>query len=272
MDDLIGAAEADSPSADVQPTDTPNAGAQNGANGQAKAAPAPKDPPFHQHPRFQQLIGENRSLKGEVTTLRQAVEDLKRTATQPARTPEQREERAQALRVLKELQSEDPEYQELQQIRKEWAQIKQGYEGIGQVALSQQRAQVAQARSHISNLAKEAGLPGNEQYLNRLTRFIVAELRVNPEHVARFENGDLSVVTDAFQAVHKDFLGSVKREAATNVLNAKNNLQRLPPRPGAGGAAGKEAPMTLKPGDDPRAFRRQMFAKGREVLAEGAEG
>jgi hypothetical protein len=272
VDDVIGAEVAESPSADVQPTESTPPGAQAGANGQPNAQPVVKDPPFHQHPRFQQLIGENRSLKGELAKLQQTVAGLERTASQPARTEEQRQVRAEAIKQLKELFAEDEELRDLLAIRKEFPNIKQGYQGVTELANAQQQQQVRQAISHINQLADKANLDKSPKFRERLTRLVAAEARTIADGAQRVDRGDFAVFDEAFKSVQDEFLGQLKREAAGSVLQTKNAVQGLPPRSGAGGTAGREAAPTLKPGEDPKAFRRSMFARGRAALAESTEG
>lgn len=261
-----GAAVADSPAADVPTADTPP-GAQSGVNGQPNAV---KDPPFHQHPRFQQIIGENRSLKGELATLKQTVEGLQRTASQPARTEEQRQARSEAIKALKELMSEDEELAELLSIRKEFPQLKQGYQGVGQIAKAQQDAATRQGRAQITSLAEKAGLSTDPKYVGRIERLIAAEIYEDKDALERYQGGDLSVIEEKFKAVNDEFFGQTRRQAQTTVLDTKNKTRQLPPV-SRGGAPGADAPPTLKPEDrgNPdkvRAYERSLGEQAKATL------
>lgn len=267
-----GAAVADSPAADVPTADTPP-GAQSGVTGQPSVA---KDPPFHQHPRFQQLIGENRSLKGELATLKQTVDGLQRTASQPARTEEQRQARTEAIKALKELMAEDPELAEVLSMRKEFPQLKQGYQGVGQIAKAQQDAATRQGRAQITTLAEQAGLSTDAKYVGRIERLIAAEIFEDKDALERYQGGDLSVINEKFKLVTDEFLGQTRRAAQTTVIDTKNKTRQLPPV-SRGGAPGADAPPTLKAEDrgNPdkvRAFERGLGETAKRLLQSRGGG
>lgn len=262
MDDgSEGVATAESPAAADVSAATPPAGAQNTGTTQP---PAAKEPPFHQHPRFQQLIGENRNLKGELAEMRSIVDGLKRTAEAPARTADERAQRGEAIKALKDLMTEDPELAELLSIRKEFPQLKQGYQGVQQLSQAQQQAQQRQTFTHIEQLAKSADLPTDKAFLSRLFRLVVSEAQSIPEGEQRYMQGDMSLFDEAFEAVKTGFLGQVRREAAAPVLNAKLKTQRLPPV-SRGGPAGAEAPPKLVEGKE-REFERGMHQRAAALL------
>lgn len=268
MDDTLGVEAADSPSASESATDT-SAGTQNTGTGQPIAQPG-ANRPFHEHPRFQQLIGENRSLKGELAGLKQTVEGLQRTASQPARTEEQRQARSEAIKALKELMSEDEELAELLSIRKEFPQLKQGYQGVGQIAKAQQDAATRQGRAQITSLAEQAGLSTDPKYVGRIERLIAAEIYEDKDALERYQSGDLSVIEEKFKAVNDEFFGQTRRQAQTTVLDTKNKTRQLPPV-SRGGAPGADAPPTLKPEDrgNPdkvRAYERSLGEQAKATL------
>lgn len=263
MDEQDAGAVAESPTADVPTADT-SAGTQNTGNGQPNVAPPVKEAPFHQHPRFQQLIGENRSLKGELGQLKQALDELKRTASQPARSVEDREQRSAAIKALKELMAEDPELAELMAIRKEFPSIKQGVQGVGEVARAQQDMQLRTARSHIEQLAKDAGLPSDPKFTKYVSQMVALATKDIDGGESRFERGDLSVLDEAFKNI-EGFLSQVKRDAATTTLQTKAKTKQLPPVP-RGGAPGQDALPKLKPGEE-RAYREQLHSSASNRLA-----
>ena len=117
--DLGEAAAAGAPPTGTDPAPT--------AEGQPPA-PEPQ-PPFHQHPRFQQLIGENRTLKAAVQNLTQQVQGIQSKAAQQGGqlSPEDRFKYQQAAGALKQLLAEDPELKSLLDIAKQAPKLLQGY-------------------------------------------------------------------------------------------------------------------------------------------------
>lgn len=241
------------------PTPTP-AGAENTeTQGQA---PPEKQPPFHQHPRWQQMLGENRQLKAAVQTLASQMQQLQQAGQQQAGglTPDQQMQYQQAARALREVMQNDPETKELLGLKQHVTQQLQ------QVRQSQMQALERQGVDRILSAAKTAGLPQGKEYLNRLIKSVEAEVLQLPEGRQRFAAGDLTVLDEAFANINEHFLGQMRRDQQAQTLATKDKTRQLPPAP-RGGAAGPAGLPKLDP-DNPRAFQTALNKRATELLNE----
>jgi hypothetical protein len=243
MDDVIeGVDPAASPAADTQPA--PPAEAQNTGTTQ----PTEQQVPFHQHPRWQQVMGENRQLKQTVSGLMQWKEQMERQAQAGAPpTPEQQMQFQQAAGALRQIIGSDPELKALLELAKNSNGLLQAPQAMQAIQQSQFQALTRSAQSRISELAKAEGLAGDARTRRYIESMVTDEiLSMGPEAVARYRQGDQSVISEAFEQI-KGFTGSLRRSATTNVLQTKDATNRLPPRP-AGGQAGPVGTGNHEPG------------------------
>lgn len=267
-EEVVDGAGAGSPPAAVPPA-APSAGSQNTG--------LPAEPPFHLHPRFQTLIRENRESRTQLQTLSQQNQQLQRdmqalqkTASAPAYSQEQRDERTKARQIIKELMNEDPEYakeqSELAQIRAAFPHLLRGYQGVQNLNQSQADGNVRQGRQLIAEVAKKA-LPDNPRAAERMEDLVTGLLTRDEALFRRFQAGDTTAIQEAFATVDADFLSQLRRQATAQVAITKEQTRRLPPRPG-GGLPTEVAPPKLDP-DNPRDYMRRLSEASQKVLGGG---
>lgn len=278
MADEQGVDVAESPAAPASPSATPPAAPNAGV--------PPADPeasvPFHRHPRWierQRQFEELRSGVGQrdqtIAQLQRQVQELQRTASGPARSAEESFQRQQAQQALEDLVKDHPTLAPLIQLAKVAPQLVQGYQGVSEVARAQQDMQIRAARSHIADLAKTAGLVTDDKSLKYITRMVAMAAGELENGSDRFEQGDLSVLDEAWKEI-EGFLGQFKRTATATVLDAKNKTAKLPPRPTGGGPA-EDAPPELKAEDrgdtvKVRAYERSLGEQAKRLLAQKLRG
>ena len=259
--DLGEAAAAGAPPTGADPAPT--------AEGQPPA-PEPQ-PPFHQHPRFQQLIGENRTLRATVQTLGQRLQSIETKAAQQGGqlSPEDRFKYQQAAGALKQLLAEDPELKSLLDIAKQAPKLLQGYEGVEHLTAAQQATQHRAASDHIKQLAQAAGMSQDPKFLQHLVPMVARAARGLPDADHRYDSGDFTVLDEAFESVKPYFQ---QRQAARNLLDTKHNVQRLP-LPAKGGAPGHAAmPQIGQNGANARTVRAWMRDQAGRFMPGTAEG
>jgi len=274
-EEFVDEAAAESSSApQVTPAQqTPNGGAQTAEQtGQGQ-----QQPPFHLHPRWQQLQREQREsrttmqqLTQENQRLQQQMQALQKTATGPAYTQEQRDERQRARQIIQELQNEDPEYarrqQQIDQMLAAMPHLLRGYQGVNALTQAQQEGNVRAGRQTIAELAKKA-LPDNPKAADRVEDLVTGHLTRDPALFERFRAGDASAIKEAFDAVDADFLSHLRRQANAQVATAKQQTRNLPPRPG-GGLPTEAAPPKLEEGKE-REYFSALSKRSQQVLSGG---
>ena len=242
---------------------------------QATPQPAqqPTEPqvPFHQHPRFQQLIRDGQVSRQTIQQLQQQLEanqakfaELEKKQTQGRTTPEEDEQYRQAANALERIILSNPEmldrvlsnHPKFKALADNSDKLLATTGGVQQMQQAQSQALYRQAQSHIQALAKEAGLPQTPTYLQRLVRAVAAEAQSMPEGNARFSAGDLSVLDEAFKSFSTDFLAHSQRAGTAALLNTKSRTQALPPA-ARGGAAGPPGLSKFDP-SKPNAVRDRM--------------
>lgn len=229
-----------------------------------------KLPPFHTHPRFRELVGENRTLKETVGQLSQRIEQLEalqqQAATQGGLTVDEQRQYAEAATALKRIFALDPELRSLLEARQYLPQLAEGYESVQRLSQAQAQAQRESARSHIAQLATKEGFPTDKKWLSHLTRLVAGAAMSIPDGNARYERGDFSVLDEAFNEVKEQFFALMRREAAGVVQQTKDKTKKLPPAP-RGSAPGAPAPVQLEPGKE-REFMRDLHRRGLALLKE----
>jgi hypothetical protein len=210
--------------------------------------------PFHQHPRFQQVIRENQQFRGvaqQVPGLQQQVKELsdklatyERKATQGTVSPEERMQRDLAVNALEDLLTSNPQAAEriLRSIPAV-AKLLDNAEALStlpnqhqQLQQGQQRAAANAVAGHIANLAKAAGYTVTPQWLQTAYRQVVINAHQIPDGNARFERGDMTVIDEAFKQF-EEFIGQSQRGNTQALLETKKRTGQLPPAP-RGSAAG----------------------------------
>lgn len=253
---------------------------------QPAAPPVAPEPPFHQHPRFQQLIREGQVSRQTIQQLQQQLEanqakfaELERKQNQGRTTPEEDEQLRQAGTALERIIMSNPEMLDrLLSAHPKFKTLSENADKLlastgqtEQMQQAQSQALMRQATGHIHTLAKEAGLPQTPEYLQRLVRLVAAEAQAIEGGNQRFSQGDLSVLDDGFKALQSNFLAHTQRAGTAGLLQTKSRTQSLPPAP-RGGAAG---PPGL-PKFDPKTMSiqdrmGQLSKRAADMIAEGGK-
>jgi hypothetical protein len=166
-------------------------------------------------------------------------------------SPEQEIQLRQAAGALKQILCQDNDLKALLDLAKHAPKLMQGYEGVNQLRETHSRGNATRAISHIGELAKSAGLPTDPQSLQRLGRFVVVEAQTLPDADARFDAGDFSVLTDAFNAIKGQFIAPQQRVAQQTLGQTKlTTTTGIPPRGTNGGPPGPSAPRQFGPGQE----------------------
>lgn len=267
------------------PAESPTAPSPSGdpTPSQATTPPAqqpgqPADPnqtvPFHQHPRWQQVIRENQQLKQGYAGLQQKVQQLEtlqqKAQQQGGLSQDDRKAYSEAYAALEQVLAASPKGQALLRMAEQAESIQGLQQGVQQMQQAQRQALARQGVSHIHDLAKKAELPADPNYLARLVNLVEAEALQIPDGRQRFAQGDLSVLDEAFQAVKEQFLTHMQRASTAGLLDTKRKTQGLPPV-GRGAAAGPPGLSKFDP-TKPNAVRERLAELGRVAQAQLAEG
>ena len=229
--------------------------------GTLNTAPAPDvQPPFHEHPRFQELIGENRQLKAAYGELARRIEALQkaRPSDQP---PSEYVEAAEAL--LSKVLPAHPKLRALLDLADRAPALTQSVESL---TASQRNGLLQAGRSQIASLAQAAKLPADETSLHLIEEMIAGTIRRMKQGEARFLQGDLSIIKEAFNEVESKFLAPFRREGAAQLATTKRKTGNLPPAP-RGGLPGTDGPLKLEPGKE-REFTDRLHKQALEMIRE----
>ena len=230
---------------------------------------AGKEPPFHLHPRWQELQGQSRQLKEQNATLTQQAAQLQErlarleeAARPKGEAPSQ--EYIDAAAALMKVMEANPKLKTLLSLSDAAPHLMRGYQGVQELTQAQQAGLFRQARAQVKELATKEGLPSDEDSLNLLEEMVAGMIRRDRDAHKKFLDGDVSVIGDVFDKIQKGFLSTLRREASVNLTTTKNNVKRLPPV-SRGGAAGPEAPPKLEPGKE-REFEKSLMKQGSAML------
>ncbi len=211
--------------------------------------PAQAEGPFHQHPRWQQMLRERNEARAQAAQhgqslqqLQQELAILKRQAQAPAGSPEEQFQSQQAIAALTKLFDGDPKLKRLLDLAEHADRLLQTPDAIQQFGHSQAETQRRSAVTHIRGLAEKAGLDTDDESLGWLVAAVrQAALRL-PDARQRYDSGDLGVLDDAFKQIHGKWFGP--RPTAPAIVAAKRSTSNLPPRP-AGGSINRDAPPDI---------------------------
>lgn len=270
MDDVVeGATGTESPAVTTG-TDT-SAGTQNTGSQVNGQQITEKPAPFHLHPRWQQMVQRQRTSDATIQQMTQRLARFEQAGQQQnGRTVDP--DRQEAIKALRELFADDPDLRQLLdagKLRQAVQQLQQTTQGLQG---AHTKSMVQTVRSEINTLAKGASLPTSDKALRAYEELIASEIRESPELLDRLRQGDLTAVREAFANVQAS-VGEFRRSDAVTTTAAKNATRALPPRSSGGTPAPPgQAPLTMKPGQDPRDFRREMHKSAREGLRALLEG
>ena len=230
---------------------------------------AGKEPPFHLHPRWQELQGQSRLKDQKIEHLTQYAAQIQERLTrlEEASRPKGEapsQEYIDAAAALMKVMEANPKLKTLLSLSDAAPHLMRGYQGVQELTQAQQAGLFRQARAQVKELATKEGLPSDEDSLNLLEEMVAGMIRRNGDAHKKFLDGDVSVIGDVFNKIQKGFLSTLRREASVNLTNTKNNVKRLPPV-SRGGAAGPEAPPKLEPGKE-REFEKSLMKQGSAML------
>ena len=251
------------------------------------AVPAPEPQrPLHEHPRFRELIRDGQMNRQTIAQMQQQLEqqqakyaELERKQNQGRTSPEEDEQLRLAGSALERILMSNPELLDrLLSAHPKFKTLSENADKLlattgqtQQMQQAQSQALLRQAESRIHGLAKEANLPQDPAYLQRLVRLVAAEAQAIEGGNQRFSQGDLSVLDEGFKALQSNFLAHTQRAGTAGLLQTKSATRSLPPAP-RGGAAG---PPGL-PKFDPKTMTvqdrlGQLSKAARTVLDEGSK-
>ena len=249
------------PGTETPPADTPP-GAQPGSPA------ADKLTPFHQHPDWQRMVRDRNDANARAHQLEQRLRQLETTPRTPGtpRTPEEQRARADALQALNDLVGDDPKWKAVLALAQHGPQIVQGLQGVQNLTRAQQDGLVRGARTELSSLAKEAGLPHTGDALDTIEDIVTGIIGRDPDAMQKFQQGDTSVVSAAFKKLADGFVANLRRSSTATLVDTKNKVRQLPPV-SRGGPAGPAAPAKLEPGKE-REYEAGLHKSARARLAE----
>lgn len=207
--------------------------------------------------------------------LTQRMQQLERQLTQrantPSRTPEEEQQRQIALRTLRDLHADDPDWQRMQQGSRALPTIAQALlqqqERFGQLEQRFAQSFATGQEGQLYQMARGAGLNvSTPEAWNAVNDYVAGIIRSNPEALRRFQNGDPSVLPAAF-AVARQQIDATNRAARASLAQTKTQTGQLPPRQG-GGAPGTASPRPTFNPSNPDAIEKQVFDQARGFLTE----
>ena len=149
-------------------------------------------------------------------------------------------------------------------------ELKQAHERQQATSRSQGEYRVRQGQDRLKALALKAGY--SEEKLAQLEDIVAAIIRGDASMLAAWENGDLSVVEQAFKAHQTGFVEPVARNYATGVSGKKQaNRQELAPRLPGGAAPAPQQPAKPKTIEEAHQTAMDKLAEQGSDLPEGEE-
>lgn len=251
----MDASAESSPATPAEPA-SPSAGT---LNAEPTDGAADQQPPFHEHPRFQQLIGENRQLKAAVSELNRRLQGLEKPKTDSA--PPEYVEAAEAL--LKILPA-NPKLKALLDLADRAPSLLENVDTLNQGRVN---GLLLQSRATLKGLAEDAKLPADPDSLALLEEMIVGAIRRIDGGEARFLRGDPDVIREAFEYAEKRLLSQLRQGGAAALVSTKQKTKNLPPAPRGAGLPGQEPPAKLEPGKE-RQFESNLHKRAMQMIRE----
>lgn len=149
-------------------------------------------------------------------------------------------------------------------------EMKDAHERSRQTTESQNSYRVKQGQDRLKALALKAGY--KEEQLKQLENIIAAVIRGDDAMKAAWDNGDLSVVEQAFKSHQTGFVEPVARNYATGVSGRKAaNRQELAPKIAGGGTPAPEQPPKPKTIADAHQAAMDKLSEEGSDLPEGED-
>jgi hypothetical protein len=149
-------------------------------------------------------------------------------------------------------------------------EMKQAHEAQRESQQSTNQWRVTQAQERLKALATKAGY--SEDKLKQLEDIVAALIRSDAGMKAAWDNGDLSVVEQAFKAHQTGFVEPVARNYATSVSGRKAaNKAELAPKVAGGGSPAPAAPAKPKTIEEAHGAAMDKLAETGSELPEGED-
>ena len=265
-DEILDGSAASSTATDAQ-ADT-SAGTQNTDLADAQV-------PFHQHPRFQELIQQNRTYRGQIEQVGRTVQSLQqelqaiKAERQAAGQTQPSQEEVQAGNALVSLIRQHPELRGLLDAPKQLGNVRQLTERLERMERTQHSGITQSGRKVISDFVTSANLPKDSA--GRLERYVLGHLHDDPDAMARFTSGDVSVIGEVLADLKTSLLDQARRDGTAALGATKNQLLRTVPPRQAGSQSGAVAPPKLEPGKE-REHLAALHKQGDEMLERMLKG
>ncbi len=241
-----------------QETSTPEAAATETAAETTQEVKAPAEPPFHEHPRFKELIEQNREAKQREEKYQQ---DMYRLQAQLEALRENSKPKPEPVKdqFLADLEKVNPAYaKSLEPIYAAASQAK---------ALEQRLAQFEQAQfaekavSHFNKSLDDLKItdPMDRRIMDRAVR---AEVYEREQKGQKLTLKDLDKITNDFHAEYKATMDA--RERAITAKYVQNKQNDKAPKGATGGAA--KSPVTKKLAADDFAGQAKWLADSIRAL------
>lgn len=244
----------------------------------AEGQPQPPQSRFVPYERFQEVNSKMRTYESQLAQAGQVVQQLQREMAEikaaqhrgQGLTTEQQQQYLQAGDAIEQIFHAHPRLKALMGLLEHAPKLLESTQSVSQLTEAQAQRHTMAARATVRGLAEQAGLPitgeQGRKYLDRLTRLVAMEVRAIDGGEQRYDQGDLSVLSEAFQSVLADFLNHTRREANASLATTKARTRALPPAATRGTAPGEPAPPKLVPGKE-REFEEAMHGRARQLLA-----
>ena len=149
-------------------------------------------------------------------------------------------------------------------------EMRDAYEAQRRSTEGQNSYRVKQGQDKLKALALKAGY--KEEQLKQLENIVAALIRSDDGMKAAWDNGDLSVVEQAFKAHQTGFVEPVARTYATSVSGRKAaNRQELAPKIAGGGTPAPEQPAKPKTIEEAHGAAMDKLAEAGSDLPEGED-
>lgn len=149
-------------------------------------------------------------------------------------------------------------------------EMREAYNAQQRSTQGQNSYRVKQGQDKLKALALKAGY--KEESLGQLENILAAIIKGDDAMKAAWDNGDLSVVEQAFKAHQTGFVEPVARTYATSVSGRKAaNRQELAPKVAGGAAPAPQAPAKPKTIEEAHGVAMEKLAEQGSDLPEGEE-
>lgn len=259
----VESSESTSSSESASPAQTPNEVSGQDVNSQVE-----KPAPFHEHPRFKELIEQNRTYRDQVSQYNRSVEDLRRQMSEMQKASQAQNQPKQPSydTVLNRLKDIDPEFAKLQEEMykevQEARQLKEQFQELrgwkDQVA-SQQMA--SEANSTLENLYTSNKISQEDR--GRYDRFIKATVYELESRGQRLTPKDLPGIFNEVHAAEKAYQDQFSRKVKESYV-AEKKKDATPASQTGGAPAG----VPVQQMDKQSAIKSiaQELARGRQTV------